>query len=163
MQPGMTVSAVARLHGVSPSLLFGWRRRMAEGGLEAVRADKDVVPASRVRELEAKVRELERRDCQVFRVLPVMRERKDLPMGRRKAPAIPDEMLDQLLCGVSASTAFDQGGLLDQLKKALAERALNAEMDHHLAGEGGAQNSRNGYGRKSVVTDWYCSGGRGFG
>ena len=38
MQPGMTVSAVARLHGVSPSLLFGWRRRMAEGGLEAVRA-----------------------------------------------------------------------------------------------------------------------------
>lgn len=58
-QPGMTVSAVARLHGVSPSLLFGWRRLMAEGGFEAVRADEDVV-ASRVRELEAKVRELER-------------------------------------------------------------------------------------------------------
>jgi hypothetical protein len=33
---------------------------MAEGGLEAVRADDDVVPAGRVRELEAKVRELER-------------------------------------------------------------------------------------------------------
>ena len=31
-QSGMTVSAVARLHGVSPTLLFGWRRRMAEGG-----------------------------------------------------------------------------------------------------------------------------------
>jgi putative transposase len=74
-------------------------------------------------------------------------------MARRKAPAIPDEMLDRLLSGASASTAFDQGGLLDQLKKALAERALNAEMDHHLAGEGGARNSRNGYGRKSVVTD----------
>ena len=29
-RPGMTVSAVARLHGVSPSLLFGWRRRMAK-------------------------------------------------------------------------------------------------------------------------------------
>lgn len=28
-------------------------------------------------------------------------------------------MLDQLLSGASASTAFDQGGLLDQLKKAL--------------------------------------------
>ena len=74
-------------------------------------------------------------------------------MARRKAPAIPDEMLDQVLSGASASTAFDQGGLLDQLKKVLAERALNAEMDHHLAGEGGARNSRNGYGRKSVVTD----------
>ena len=31
-QPGMTVLAVARLHGVSPSLLFNWRRLMSEGG-----------------------------------------------------------------------------------------------------------------------------------
>ncbi len=59
-RPGMTVSAVGRLHGVSLSLLFGWRRLMAEGRFEAVRADEEVVPASRVRELEAKVRELER-------------------------------------------------------------------------------------------------------
>lgn len=74
-------------------------------------------------------------------------------MAKRKEPQIPDALLDQLLSGTAASTAFDRGGLLDQLKKALAERALNAEMDHHLAGEGGAANSRNGYGRKSVVTD----------
>ncbi|MBD0274215.1 MAG: transposase, partial [Acetobacteraceae bacterium] len=32
-RPGMTVPAVARLHGVPPSSLFGRRRRMAEGGL----------------------------------------------------------------------------------------------------------------------------------
>ncbi len=39
------------------------------------------------------------------------------------------------------------------MKKALAERALNGEMDHHLdAGEGGG-NSRNGYGKKTVLTD----------
>ena len=74
-------------------------------------------------------------------------------MARRKAPHIPDAMLDQLLSGTKAAAAFDQGGLLDQLKKALAERALNAEMDHHLAGDGGTGNSRNGYGRKNVVTD----------
>ena len=53
--------------------------------------------------------------------------------------------------------ALQQGGLLDELKKALAERALNAEMDHHLGGEAGAGNSRNGYGRKTVLTD---TGGR---
>jgi putative transposase len=74
-------------------------------------------------------------------------------MARRKEPQIPDAILDQLLSGTAASTVFDRGGLLDQLKKSLAERALNAEMDHHLAGDGGAANSRNGYGRKSVVTD----------
>ena len=33
---------------------------MAEGGHEAVRADEEVVPVSRVRELENRIRELER-------------------------------------------------------------------------------------------------------
>src|SRR3954470_5143159 len=74
-------------------------------------------------------------------------------MPRRKEPHIPDAILDQLLAGADPKTAFDPNGLLDGLKKALAERALNAEMDHHLAGEGGVSNSRNGYGRKSVITD----------
>jgi putative transposase len=73
-------------------------------------------------------------------------------MPRRKEPHIPDAILDQLLAGADPKTAFDPNGLLDGLKKALAERALNAEMDHHLAGEESG-NSRNGYGRKTVVTD----------
>ncbi len=74
-------------------------------------------------------------------------------MPRRKEPKIPDAVLDQLLAGADPKAAFDPGGLLDGLKKALAERALNAEMDHHLAGDGGADNSRNGYGRKTVLTE----------
>ena len=74
-------------------------------------------------------------------------------MARRKQPTIPDAVLDQLLAGADAKTAFAKDGLLDELKKALAERALNAEMDHHLdAGEDDG-NSRNGYGRKTVLTD----------
>src|SRR3954454_5843978 len=73
-------------------------------------------------------------------------------MPRRKEPRIPDALLDQLLAGADPRAALDPGGLLDGLKKALAERALNAEMDHHLGGEGDG-NSRNGYGRKTVVTD----------
>lgn len=74
-------------------------------------------------------------------------------MARRKQPVIPDAILDQLLAGADAKSAFDSNGLLEQLKKALAERALNAEMDHHLDGDGGAGNSRNGYGKKTVLTD----------
>jgi transposase len=42
MQSGMSVSYVARRAGVAPSLLFNWRRRMLEGGLQAVEADEDV-------------------------------------------------------------------------------------------------------------------------
>src|SRR6187551_2385043 len=76
-------------------------------------------------------------------------------MPRRKEPRMPVALLDQLLGGADAKTAFDPSGLLDELKKALAERALNAEIDHHLEGEAveGRSNSRNGYGKKTVLTD----------
>lgn len=73
-------------------------------------------------------------------------------MPPRKRPSIPDELLDALLAGTDAKSALDPNGLLDSLKKALAERALNAEMDVHL-GDAGDGNSRNGYGRKTVLTD----------
>jgi len=43
-------------------------------------------------------------------------------MSRRKEPSIPNDLLDQLLAGDAASAAFEQGGLLDALKKALTER-----------------------------------------
>ena len=76
-------------------------------------------------------------------------------MARRKQPAISDELLDQLLAGADPKTAFAKDGLLDELKKPFAERALNAEIDHHLNNgeEDGRSNSRNGYGRKSVLTE----------
>jgi transposase-like protein len=51
LQPGMSISYVARRHGLSPSLVFRWRRLMSEGGKEAVRVDEDVVAASEVRRL----------------------------------------------------------------------------------------------------------------
>jgi putative transposase len=73
-------------------------------------------------------------------------------MPRRKEPRIPDAVLDQLLADADPQTVFDPNGLLDALKKVLAERVLNAEMDHHLAGEEPG-NRRNGYGKKTVITD----------
>lgn len=73
-------------------------------------------------------------------------------MPRRKAPCVPDALLDQLLAGTDPQSALAPDGLLDSLKKALAERVLNAEMDHHLSQEDEASNGRNGYGRKTVLT-----------
>src|SRR4051794_1913508 len=75
-------------------------------------------------------------------------------MPRRKQPSIPDELLDQLLAGSDPRAALADGGLLDGLKKALAERVLNAEFDHHLDGgePDGRSNGRNGYGAKTVLT-----------
>jgi hypothetical protein len=47
--------------------------------------------------------------------------------------AIKKEILDELLMDRDPKTMFSSDGLLGELKKAFAERVLNAEMDHHLA------------------------------
>jgi putative transposase len=56
--------------------------------------------------------------------------------------------LIRLLGGADPGRPLIRNGLLDELKKALAERALNAEMDHHLGNGDGS--SRSGYGKKTT-------------
>ena len=76
-------------------------------------------------------------------------------MASRRKPAVPEELLDQLLDGTDALEAFQSGDLVQDLKKALAERILNAELDHHLdhEEEQASGNHRNGHSRKRVLTD----------
>ena len=65
------------------------------------------------------------------------------------------ELLDELLAGRDPKTALSSEGLIGDLKKALAERMLDAEMDVHLDGEHEqeAGNHRNGYSQKTILTD----------
>ena len=46
--------------------------------------------------------------------------------------AIDKDVLDQLLAGRDPQDLFAKDGLLDELKKALSERMLSAELDDHL-------------------------------
>jgi putative transposase len=68
--------------------------------------------------------------------------------------AIDKDVLDQLLAGRDAQELFAKDGLLDELKKALSERMLSAELDDHLECEGaeGAINRRNGSSSKTMLT-----------
>ena len=68
--------------------------------------------------------------------------------------AIEKELLDQLLEGRDPETVFTQDGLLDELKKGLSERVLNAELDAHLDTEtaDGKTNRHNGRSQKTVLT-----------
>jgi len=59
-QPGKTVSYVARQHGIPPSQVFYWRKHMETGALTGVSFEEEVVPKSKVKDLENRVRELER-------------------------------------------------------------------------------------------------------
>lgn len=69
--------------------------------------------------------------------------------------AIKKGTLDDLLSGRDPKQVFSKDGLFDELKKALAERVLNAELDDHLEGEAaaGKANHRNGYSKKTVLTE----------
>ncbi|PBQ65661.1 IS3 family transposase [Escherichia coli] len=59
-EPGMTVSLVARQHGVAASQLFLWRKQYQEGSLTAVVAGEQVVPASELAAAMKQIKELQR-------------------------------------------------------------------------------------------------------
>ncbi|MEI2418624.1 IS256 family transposase [Orrella sp. JC864] len=74
----------------------------------------------------------------------------------RDLPAIPAELVDQLVKGPMTAESIQD--LSMALKKALIERALGAELEHHLGYPPGqrpqqAENQRNGTSRKTVLTD----------
>lgn len=69
--------------------------------------------------------------------------------------AIEKEVLEQLLAGRYPRDVFSRNGLFDELKKALSERILSAELDDHLDQErlAGQANRRNGSSPKTVLTE----------
>jgi putative transposase len=72
-------------------------------------------------------------------------------------PEIPDELLSQFVTGPMTADAVD--AVMRKFKKAIIERALGAEMTHHLGYAPGAPkpddtlNHRNGKSSKTVLTD----------
>ncbi len=91
--PGQSVSAVARRHGISPSLLFRWRRLAEAGTLSSLEADEAVVPESELKALRAQVRDLQRllgkktQENEILQdALRVVREKKllSLPQSPKK-------------------------------------------------------------------------------
>jgi transposase len=51
---------MARLHGINPIQLFQWRKLHQDGGLSAVSAGEEVVPASELGDALRQIKELQR-------------------------------------------------------------------------------------------------------
>jgi putative transposase len=68
--------------------------------------------------------------------------------------SIRDELIDELLAGQDPASVMRQDGLLGELKKALLNRLMAAEFDHHLTQDRAmneGKNHRNGSSRKRVL------------
>ena len=61
-------------------------------------------------------------------------------MAANKDEGIADEVVDQLLAGRDPAPVFESGGLIDELKKRLAERMLNAGDGSPSGQAGGGPN-----------------------
>lgn len=77
--------------------------------------------------------------------------------GKTALPQLSAQMLEELIPGPVTKEQFED--IFQNFKKAFIERALNAEMSHHLGYAAGqakpedATNHRNGNSTKTVITD----------
>ena len=86
MYDGESISAVARRNGVAPNLLYRWRKLMLEGGSIAVAADDSVTGNKTVRDMEARIRELERQLGRKTMEVEILKEALD--KSRAKKPTL---------------------------------------------------------------------------
>lgn len=99
LRPGVSVSWVARRHGLSPSQLFGWRKA-AKLDIEAVAPVSGLIPVVLTAEGEARpAREAPDHACAEARVEIAF------PNGRRLLVpvALDRRLLDQLIASVACS------------------------------------------------------------
>ena len=79
------------------------------------------------------------------------------PKAAQVLPTIPNELIDQFVNGPMSAAAVNAASMA--FKKALIERALGAELTHHLGYAAGAdkpldvKNHRNGASAKTVLTE----------
>lgn len=78
-----SISVVARRNGVAPNLLYRWRRLMLEGGSVAVAEDDDVTSNKVVRQLEERIRELERQLGRKTLEAEILREALDKSQSKK--------------------------------------------------------------------------------
>jgi len=83
-EAGVTVSLVARRHGIAPNQLFLWRRLASQGALTATQSEEPVVPASEYRSLQGQVRELQRLLGKKTMEAEILKEALEFSSGSKK-------------------------------------------------------------------------------
>jgi len=93
-EPGMTVSLVARQHGINPNQLFHWRKLERLGALTAVGAGETVVPAAELEAARRQIRELQRLLGKKTLEAEILREAVEVARERKwiaRSPLLPGD------------------------------------------------------------------------
>ena len=85
----MSVSHVARLHGIQPSLLFKWKKQYQEGSLTAVAAGEDVVPASELAAAIKQINQLQRLLGKKTMEVEILKEAVEYAQSRKWIAHVP--------------------------------------------------------------------------
>ena len=93
-EPGMSVSLVARKHGISASQLFNWRKLEREGALVAVHSGESVVPASELAAARAQIAQLQRMLGKKTMEAEILRE--EVELAREKKWIARSPLLDKV-------------------------------------------------------------------
>lgn len=89
MQPGYSVSLVARQYGITPSLLFKWKRLMNDGGQSAIAAGDEVVSVAEVKALEKKVKQLEQMLGRKTMETEILRDALEIAQSKKLISRMP--------------------------------------------------------------------------
>ena len=84
LEDGASISVVARRNGVAPNLLYRWRRLMLDGGAVAVSEDDDVTSNRAVRQMEDRIRELERQLGRKTLEVEILKEALDKTRSKKR-------------------------------------------------------------------------------
>jgi transposase len=84
LEEGASISVVARRNGVAPNLLYRWRRLMLDGGAVAVSEDDDVTSNRAVRQMEERIRELERQLGRKTLEVEILKEALDKTRSKKR-------------------------------------------------------------------------------
>jgi transposase len=93
-EPGLTVSLVARRHGINPNQLFHWRKLERIGALIAVEAGETVVPAAELEAARREIRELQRLLSKKSFEVEILKEAVEVARERKwiaRSPLLPGD------------------------------------------------------------------------
>ncbi|WP_273829058.1 IS3 family transposase [Pseudomonas sp. SBT1-2] len=117
LEPGQSVSVVARRNGINPNQLFHWRKLYQDGSLSAVSAGEAVVPASELADALKQIRELQRMLGKKTMEAEILKEAVEIARSRKLDCALTLVAGGRPVKAVSESLGVARSQLTARLKQ----------------------------------------------